>query len=100
SKEVLRSFYMKIQPGGPGWAKVVREAENDKQRIITTDEKWSVPAGITAMLLGCVLIYTIMFATGYWIYGKVVPAVILTVIALVAGFLLTKVWNKMKGTIL
>ncbi|MEY8020478.1 sodium:solute symporter family protein [Muriicola sp. SD30] len=100
SKEVLRSFYMKIQPGGPGWAKVVREAENDKQRIITTDEKWSVPAGITAMLLGCVLIYTIMFATGYWIYGKVVPAGILTVTAIVAGFLLTKVWNKMKGTIL
>ena len=100
SKEVLRSFYIKIQPGGPGWAKVVREAENDKQRIITTDEKWSVPAGITAMLLGCVLIYTIMFATGYWIYGKVVPAGILTGIALVAGFLLTRVWNKMKGTIL
>jgi len=100
SKEVLRTFYMKIQPGGPGWSKVVREAEADKQKIITTDEKWSVPAGISAMLLGCVLIYTCMFATGYWIYGKTLRASILTGIAIIAGWLLARVWNKMKGTIL
>ncbi len=100
SKEVLRSFYMKIQPGGPGWAKVVRDAEQDKQRIITTDEKWSVPAGISAMLLGCVLIYTCMFATGYWIYGYTLKASILTGVAIISGLLLARVWNKMKGTIL
>ncbi len=100
SKEVLRSFYMKIQPGGPGWAKVVREAEQDKQRIITTDEKWSVPAGIFAMLLGCVLIYSCMFATGYWIYGYTLKASILTGVAIISGLLLARVWNKMKGTIL
>ncbi len=100
SKEVLRSFYMKIQPGGPGWAKVVSEAEKDQQKIITTDEKWSVPAGISAMLLGCVLIYTCMFATGYWIYGETFRASILTGIAILSGLLLARVWNKMKGTIL
>ncbi|WP_297760362.1 sodium:solute symporter family protein [uncultured Muriicola sp.] len=100
SKEVLRSFYMKIQPGGPGWSKVVRDAEKDKQRIITTDEKWSVPAGISAMLLGCVLIYTCMFATGYWIYGYTLKASILTGVAIISGMLLARVWNKMKGTLL
>ncbi len=100
SKEVLRSFYMKIQPGGPGWSRVIREAEKDQQRIVNTNEKWSVPAGITAMLLGCVLIYTIMFATGYWIYGKHLPASILTAIAVISGFLLTRAWNRMKGSIL
>lgn len=100
SKEVLRSFYIKIQPGGPGWARVVREADEDQQKIVTTDEKWSVPSGISAMLLGCVLIYTIMFSTGYWIYGKHFPASILSAIAVVSGFLLIRAWNKMKGTIL
>lgn len=100
SKEVLRTFYRKIQPGGPGWAKVVREAEEDREKIVTTNEKWSVPSGITAMLLGCVLIYTIMFSTGYWIYGKYLPASILSAIAITSGILLTRVWNKMKGTIL
>lgn len=99
SPEVLRSFYKKIQPGGPGWAKVVNEAKADGEEI-ANDEKWSVPQGITAMLLGCVLIYTIMFATGYWIYGRTTPAMVLTGVAIVAGFLLIKAWNRMKEDIL
>jgi SSS family solute:Na+ symporter len=99
SKEVLRSFYKKIQPGGPGWAKVVGEAKKDKVEI-DVGEKWSVPSGILAMLLGVVLIYTIMFATGYWIYGKTTSAMVLTVVALISGFLLIKAWGRMKDDIL
>lgn len=99
SPEVLRSFYKKIQPGGPGWAKVVNDAKADGEKI-AKDEKWSVPQGITAMLLGCVLIYTIMFATGYWIYGRTTPAMILTGVAIVAAFLLIKAWNRMKEDIM
>lgn len=100
SKETLRSFYKRIQPGGPGWAKIVKEAEADGEKIKKDDEKWSVPQGITAMLLGCVLIYTIMFATGYWIYGRTVPAMVLTGIAIVSAFLLIKAWGRMKEHIL
>lgn len=100
SKETLRSFYRRIQPGGPGWSKVVSEAENDGEQIKKDNEKWSVPQGITAMLLGCVLIYTIMFSTGYWIYGRTMPALILSVVAIVAGFLLIKAWGRMKDNIL
>ena len=99
SKETLRSFYRKIQPGGPGWAKIVQEAETDGVQI-AKDEKWSVPQGITAMILGCVLIYSIMFATGYWIYGRTTSALVLSIIALVTGFLLVKAWNRMKDNIL
>ncbi len=100
SKEVLQSFYKKIQPGGPGWAKVVRDAKDENKDIVVSNEKWSVPQGITAMLLGCVLIYTIMFATGYWIYGRTTSALILTGIAAVSGFLLVKAWNRMKDNLL
>lgn len=99
SKEVLRSFYKKIQPGGPGWSKVVDEANEDNIEI-DMGEKWSVPSGIMAMLLGVVLIYTIMFATGHWIYGKTTSAMVLTAVALVSGFLLIKAWGKMKEDIL
>ena len=100
SKEVLRDFYKKIQPGGPGWAKVVAEAETDGVTIVNNKEKWSVPSGLTAMLLGCVLIYSIMFATGYWIYGRTTSAMVLTAVAFVSGFLLIKAWNRMKDHIL
>ncbi|PKB42729.1 Na+/proline symporter [Cellulophaga sp. RHA19] len=100
SKEVLNSFYKKIQPGGPGWEKVVIDAKADNIEIVNPNEKWSVPSGIGAMVLGCVLIYTCMFATGYWIYGEKTKGIIFTGIALVAGFLLVKAWNKMKTNIL
>ena len=100
SKEVLQSFYKKIQPGGPGWKKVVEEAKSENNDVTKGEGKWSVPSGITAMLLGVVLVYTIMFATGHWIYGKTSSALVLTGVALVSGFLLTRVWNKMKDTIL
>ena len=100
TNKVLQNFHKKIQPGGPGWRKIVDEAANNGQEIGLTTEKWAVPSGLTAMLLGVVLIYTIMFATGYWIYGETNLALVLTASALVAGLLLVKVWNKMKKVIL
>lgn len=100
SKEVLRSFYLKIQPGGPGWSKVVDEAKADSVDIINTNEKWSVPSGIVAMLLGVALIYSLMFATGYWIYGRTTAALVLSAVAVLSGFLLIKAWGRMKENIL
>jgi len=97
SKQVLRSFYLKIQPGGPGWSKVVAEAEADRVEIVKTNEKWGVPSGIKAMLCGVVLIYSVMFATGYWIYGKYQLAIILTVLVIVSTIVLLKLWQGMKN---
>ena len=100
SKETLRGFYQKIQPGGPGWSSVVEDAKADAVDIVKSDETWSVPSGITAMILGVILIYSIMFATGYWIYGTTNLALGLTAVAAISGFLLIRVWGKMKNTIL
>lgn len=100
SKGVLQSFYKKIQPGGPGWVKVVEDANADNISIKTTKEGWSVPSGIIAMLLGCVFVYSCLFSTGYWIYGALNLALIFTGTALISGLLLIKVWKKVKATIL
>ena len=100
SNDTLRSFYRKIQPGGPGWAKVVGDAKTDAVEIVKDKEKWSVPAGLTAMLLGVVLIYSIMFATGYWSYGRTTQAIVLTVVSTIAAVLLVKAWNRLKDNIL
>ena len=96
SKEVLQSFYRKIQPGGPGWTKVVDEAKADNVEIVTSNQKWSMPSGITAMLLAVSLVYSIMFLTGYWIYGRTTLALVFFGIALLSGFLLYRTWGKLK----
>ena len=100
STSVLRSFYKKIQPGGPGWTKIVEEAKNDSEDIIMENESWSVPSGIIAMLLGCIMIYSIMFSTGYFIYGSYKLAIPLLGLAIISGLYLIKVWKKIRVNIL
>ena len=95
----MRHFYKKIQPGGPGWAKVINEAKAEDIILKDNDAGWSVPSGIVAMLLGCALIYSCMFATGYWIYGDYSYALPLTIVAIVSGVLLIKIWSKIRATI-
>lgn len=99
SKEVLYSFYQKIQPGGPGWNKVINDAKSENINLQNTKSSWSVPSGILAMLLGCVLIYSCLFATGFWIYGETTNALLLSASTLISGYLLIKVWKKIKPNI-
>ena len=99
-QNVLRSFYKKTQPGGPGWKKVIDAAKKDSVELVDSDEGWSVPSGILAMLLGCLMIYSTMFATGYYIYGYYQLAFPLTGLVLVSAFFLVKIWKKVKATVL
>lgn len=100
TKETLYAFYKKTQPGGPGWKKIILQADQEQVNIIKTTEKWSVPMGIVAMLLGCVLIYGALFTTGYFIYGQLTNALIGLSICVVSGGLLLTVWKKIKGKVL
>jgi Na+/proline symporter len=98
--DVLEKFYKKTQPGGPGWDKIVNEANTNGNNIVDTKEGWSVPSGILAMLVGCVLIYSVMFTTGNFIYGNYTNAFILFGVSVVSGLILIKLWKKIKANIL
>ncbi|NNC69363.1 MAG: Na+:solute symporter [Flavobacteriaceae bacterium] len=97
--QTLFDFYKKIQPGGPGWKKTIADAQNANQEIVTDTQPWSVPSGILAMILAMILIYSSMFATGYWIYGDYNYAIGLTISAIISGFLLSRMWNKIRASI-
>ncbi len=99
-ESVLRAFYKKTQPGGPGWAKIIDKAQKDGVELLDDNKTWSVPAGIVAMLLGCSMIYSIMFCTGYFIYGNLRLAFPLLALAIVSGYLLIKIWVKIKVNVL
>ena len=100
TKEVLRSFYTKIQPGGPGWEKVIHDANKENIDLTNGETGWTVPSGIIAVLLGCLMIYSIMFATGYFIYGDYQFAIPLSAIGLVSSYFLIKTWKKIRVRIL
>ena len=92
-KEVLLSFYKKTVPGGPGWKAIVGNEQ-------IKNEGWSVPSGILAMLLALAMIYCLLFATGYFIYGNLQLGGILMLIALISAYLLSKVWSRIKVDVL
>jgi solute:Na+ symporter, SSS family len=96
--EVLHGFYRKIRPGGPGWKTVVDKAKNNNILLVKEPNlKWDVPTGIICMLLGCIAIYSILFSTGNFLYGKYSQAMVFSSITLVSAILLLKFWNKLKS---
>lgn len=96
-KTVLFNFYKKIQPGGPGWKKVVDQAQKEEVEIIKSDEEWTVPTGIKATLVGTVAIYSSLFAIGKLIYGEYLSSLLFFAVTLAFGVLLLKLWKKLKG---
>jgi membrane-bound ClpP family serine protease len=75
---------------------VREQARKEGEVIIGTEGGWSVPQGILCMLLGVVSIYGVLLGTGYWIYGSIIPAAILTVVAAGAAVGLFMAWKKLK----
>ena len=83
----LVAFYRRIQPGGPGWAPVARVAGPD-----AGSGNVSLSAPLVASLLGSVAIYAFLFATGYFLYGRLGMAVLSGAIASASGLALGRVW--------
>ena len=93
--ETLREFCKLINPSGPGWKKVFAEAEAEGKKIESNHSKENLPIGILATLIGSVMVYSILFATGYWIYGKTNLGITFTIVSLVTGGILIAMWKKL-----
>jgi len=94
SQETMLRFFKLIQPSPTGWKPVIEKGiasgELDSNEIIPG----KLPNQILGMFLGCALVYAALFASGYWIYGNFVPAIICTLFAAVSGYLMIKNWDK------
>ncbi|MDB2366561.1 Na+:solute symporter [Flavobacteriaceae bacterium] len=95
SMETLQNFYKKIQPGGPGWKKVIEESEAKGINITGKKEKWDVPSGILCMLFGSISVYSILFGIGYLLYSKTTTGIIFMLISVVAVIVLMKFWKRL-----
>jgi len=76
---VLESFYRRVRPGGPGWARISEKAGFGRE---------SIPGGALAWtnwIAGIVAVYSSLFGIGRLVLGDVVEGLVLLVLA-VASF--------------
>ncbi|MCY4095589.1 MAG: Na+:solute symporter [Gammaproteobacteria bacterium] len=79
---VLQSFYSRVRPFSRGWRHAV-ETE--------PDEIGSVTSALVAWLVACVLVYSVLFGTGFALYGNTIQVIVCVVLSIAAAIILFKV---------
>ena len=90
-RDVLKSFYQKIRPGGSGW-KPIRDELAAEGTTVQPGE--SIADGLRAMFASTFLVYALLFGTGYLLYGAWGSLAISVVVAIVAGVILARTWHS------
>lgn len=87
---VLLTFYKKVKPAAFGWKKLLDRYPEEHQ------EPGRLPQEIGLMLVGSVMVYAVLFAVGFWIYGNVISGTFASMIAVVGGIVIIKSWKNLK----
>ncbi len=93
SDEKLKAFYAHIHPSGPGW-NYVRKLFSDNGEDVPASNTGDISVGILCMFLGSVVIYSVLFAVGSFLYGNDLTGIILSIVAFLGGFFIAKNWSK------
>ena len=89
----LVDFYQKIRPAGPGWERVRRLA--GERGLPLAERPTGLPLELLCMLVGCVLVYALLFCVGNFLYGEVGQAALLAGVAAVSGGVLIWAWGRL-----
>ena len=74
----LESFYLRVRPGGPGWAAVSDRLGLGREKIPGGALAW------TNWIAGIVAVYAMLFGIGKMVFGYYGPGIIMLVIAVLA----------------
>ncbi|HKK11068.1 MAG TPA: sodium:solute symporter family protein, partial [Bacteroidales bacterium] len=97
SKQTLQRFYKLTHPGGPGWRKVIREAEKEGKEI--DKEKgmaWEMPLQILCVFIGAAVIYSMLFSIGNFLYGRLALGFVFLVVVIAGTYLLFRFFSKLR----
>jgi len=92
-RATLIAFYKKVHPAGPGWTDIRKEAG-----VTLTDAALHgdhMGKATLGWVSGCAVIWSSLFAIGNFLYGRLQPAVILTVVFVISGGVLLWVVNHL-----
>jgi solute:Na+ symporter, SSS family len=91
----LRDFYSRIQPGGPGWRRIVDRARRDGIEIHDPGISSDLAAGIGAAIFASIAIYSTLFTIGFVVYGRLVEGFVLGAVALGTGLAVVAFWKRL-----
>jgi Na+/proline symporter len=87
ASRTLRAFCERVNPGGPGWSRILPERPNG--------DAWPVRQGLLCMALGSAAIYGALFATGCLLYGRILPALGWIALAVTSVTALVGAWRRL-----
>ena len=93
-QEVLTLFYKKIQPGRTGWGPVIDQALIDGREIGDNQNPNNLPLGLLATFIGTLLVYSILFAIGQFIYGAITAGFLLSSSAVILAWVLKHIVSR------
>ena len=91
---VLIRFYNLIKPHPFGWKRIIALGQKDGQIDINDAMTGKFINELSLMILGCFLVYGILFGTGFLIYGAYLYALIAGVVACICSFVMMKLWQR------
>lgn len=94
--KTLRAFYRLVRPGGNGWHTVLAKAAQDGDPIVQTATQGDLPRGILCMVVGCIAVYSTVFAAGYFLYAEMRYGAVFAAIAAAAVIFLASIWGKLE----
>ncbi len=93
--EVLRNFYRRVQPGERGWKQVLEDAEHERVQMRDVKLHSDLPTGLLAAACASVAIWALIYATGYWLYGRPLWALGMAAVALAASTGVALCWRRL-----
>ena len=94
-RATLIAFYKRVQPFGPGWEVIRKEAGIAKTEKGSTGE--NIPMALLGWVAGCSVVWSSLFTDGNFLYGRTGYAVGLLAVFLVSGGVLLHVMNRLWG---
>jgi Na+/proline symporter len=86
----LVSFFIKIQPKGPGWKRIKNSLSREQKDQMAENSDPGLTSQIVMMLIGCGFVYCCLFGIGWLLMGSPISGIIALAVAMLLGFILGK----------
>jgi len=95
--QVLKDFYTKVHPFGPGWRRIRIEAGISKAEAAAWAKTDNVPLAMVGWVSGISVIWSGLFLVGNLLYGRIGYVMLLSAVFVVSGLVLVgvirRLWN-------